>query len=139
MMKCPICEKEGKLSYVTAGTTTSTLLAYFPVYDELGRAKPCSDPNIYTTQYRCSNGHEFTNHDLNKSDSTLNAVQIEKDIKNRSHEREIFNKLIDLNIDLINTFHLLHEEGTNAKINDIIKKVAIIDNFLWDNKLMKEE
>ena len=60
---CPTCQKEGKRSQVQIGTTTCTLMAPSQYYDEDGKYS-YKDLNTCTTRYRCSNGHSFTNFDL---------------------------------------------------------------------------
>lgn len=57
-MKCPECQKEGKTSRVYVGATSSTLMGFAPYYDEEGNHHH-NDPNIRTTEYRCSNGHRW--------------------------------------------------------------------------------
>jgi hypothetical protein len=60
-MMCEKCRAEGKKSKVYIGAQTSTLMAPPPAYyDENGRLVVPPDPNVYTTEYRCSNGHEWT-------------------------------------------------------------------------------
>ena len=58
-MKCPFCEKEGKVSRVYVGASESTLLAWTPYYDEEGNYHS-NNPNRITTRYSCSNGHEWS-------------------------------------------------------------------------------
>ena len=57
-MKCPQCTKEGKKSQVYPGMCTTTLLFCPPYYDEDGKYHN-HDSNTTTTQYKCSNGHEW--------------------------------------------------------------------------------
>ncbi len=57
-MMCPECVKEGKKSCVYIGTSTTTLLAWTPYYDEDGGYHN-ENPNRITTQYSCSNGHRW--------------------------------------------------------------------------------
>lgn len=59
-MKCKKCEEEGKKSNVHIGMCTRTLLGIPPpYYDEEGILHCPPDPNVTTTEYRCSNGHKF--------------------------------------------------------------------------------
>ena len=57
-MKCPKCEEEGKRSKVYVGGSSSTLLGWTPYYDEDGNYHN-NDPNRITTNYSCSEGHNF--------------------------------------------------------------------------------
>ena len=57
-MKCPQCVKEGKKSHINVGTSTTTLMYCPPYYDEDGKYHH-HDPNYVTTNYTCSNGHEW--------------------------------------------------------------------------------
>ena len=57
-MKCPTCVAEGKRSTVTQGTST-TLALYVPIqWDENGDL--IERPGLTSTNYSCSNGHEWT-------------------------------------------------------------------------------
>lgn len=58
-MICEQCKKEGKTSTVHLQSSSSTLLAFTPYYDEKG-VYHSHDPNTHTMQYQCSNGHFFT-------------------------------------------------------------------------------
>jgi hypothetical protein len=58
-MRCPECVNEGKKSKVYIGNTEATLLFFYPYYDEDGKFH-MNDPNQYTTNYRCNNGHKWT-------------------------------------------------------------------------------
>ncbi|GAH86400.1 unnamed protein product [marine sediment metagenome] len=58
-MRCPECEKNGLKSKVYVGTSSTTLLASYPYYDEEGNYH-CDDPNTITTSYSCSNGHSWS-------------------------------------------------------------------------------
>jgi hypothetical protein len=58
-MKCPVCEKEEKKSCVYPGMSTSTLMYCLPYYDEEGKYHS-HDTNTHTTQYSCSNGHNWS-------------------------------------------------------------------------------
>lgn len=58
-MICPKCKKEGKKSRVYPGMGTSTLLFCPPFYDEEGKYHN-HDSNTTTTEYKCSNGHKWT-------------------------------------------------------------------------------
>lgn len=58
-MICPQCKAEDMKSCVSAGMMTRTLL-YCPSYwDESGK-EHAHDSNVTTTEYRCSNGHAWT-------------------------------------------------------------------------------
>lgn len=59
-MKCPECIKEGKKSIVTEGASSMTLVQAMTVWDENGNLMPTHDPNTTTTQYSCSNGHNWS-------------------------------------------------------------------------------
>jgi len=58
-MKCPVCEKEELKSFVYPGMSTSTLMYCSPYYDEDGKYHS-HDANTHTTQYSCSNGHNWS-------------------------------------------------------------------------------
>ena len=64
-MKCPECVAEGKRSKVYVGGHSSTLMGYLAYYDEDGKLHD-HDPNVYSTNYRCSNGHKWTESKKNK-------------------------------------------------------------------------
>ena len=57
-MKCPECEKAGEKSCVYPQGSSRTMLMGCEYYDEEGRYHQ-HDPNVTTTGYRCSNGHEW--------------------------------------------------------------------------------
>ena len=57
--KCSQCAKENKKSSVYIGSSWSTLMNSTSFYDKEGRYH-YHDPNITTTGYRCSNGHEWS-------------------------------------------------------------------------------
>jgi hypothetical protein len=58
-MKCPVCLSEGTTSQVYLLTRWSTLLHAVETYDEAGQRIPNEKLNWTTTQYRCSNGHQW--------------------------------------------------------------------------------
>lgn len=58
-MKCPECEKLGIKSTVRHNGGLTTLVSYFPYYDEDGEYHD-HDPNRNTFFFECSEGHEFT-------------------------------------------------------------------------------
>jgi len=59
-MKCIQCVKDGKKSLVYIGASTTTL-AYFPDwYDEDGNYVKNQGHNTITTQYSCTNGHNWS-------------------------------------------------------------------------------
>lgn len=60
-MKCPQCESTGMRSQVFPGPRYTTLMSSHSYYDEDGRLHH-HDPNVSTTQYKCSNGHEWPEH-----------------------------------------------------------------------------
>jgi hypothetical protein len=57
-MICPECSVEGRKSKVYPGLSTVTLMASAPYYDEDGEYHD-HDPNITTTRFACSNGHDW--------------------------------------------------------------------------------
>lgn len=57
-MKCPECVKQNKNSCVYPGLSTTTAMYYYPYYDEKGNYHN-HDGNITTTDYSCSNEHNF--------------------------------------------------------------------------------
>ncbi len=57
-MKCPECLKEGKRSRVYVGESSTTAMRTFSYYDEDGEFHH-DDPNITTTSYSCSEGHNW--------------------------------------------------------------------------------
>ena len=56
---CPVCVKESLKSTVRSGMETYTSVDWFPYYNEDG-AWHSDDPNIGTTKWYCSQGHEWT-------------------------------------------------------------------------------
>jgi hypothetical protein len=59
-LKCPVCEYYEETSTVHGGLTTTTqVYAESYYWDEDGNLVVNPDPNIRTTEYRCSRGHEF--------------------------------------------------------------------------------
>lgn len=56
---CPECQKQGLTSNVFVGISTSTALYYEPYYDKEGNYHD-ENPNLITTEYHCSNGHEWS-------------------------------------------------------------------------------
>lgn len=58
-MICGTCIAEGKTSRVFDYGSSTTLLNCRPFYDEQGRHHT-HDSNTTTTEYRCSNGHSWT-------------------------------------------------------------------------------
>lgn len=59
-MKCPTCKDLGVKSRVYPGMSYATCMGWQPYYDEDGQYHS-HDPNTTTTDYTCSNGHEWTN------------------------------------------------------------------------------
>ena len=57
-MKCSKCVAEGKTSRVYTGGGSSTCMAWDTYYDEDGKYHS-HDPNYHSSNYRCSNGHEW--------------------------------------------------------------------------------
>lgn len=57
-MKCPECEKEGKLSKVWVGPESTTLLQVKEFFDENG-VYHYHDLNVTTRNFTCSNQHSF--------------------------------------------------------------------------------
>lgn len=55
---CQQCQTTGVTSTVTRLGSMSTLLGFNTHYDEQG-VFHSHDPNVRTTSYRCSNGHEW--------------------------------------------------------------------------------
>jgi hypothetical protein len=60
-MKCHQCESAGLRSTVRQLASYSTLLMAEHWYDEDGNFH-YHDPNVTTTEYRCSNGHMWPVH-----------------------------------------------------------------------------
>jgi len=58
-MKCPVCEKENLKSRVYPGVSMRTLMYCTPYYDEDGNYHS-HDSNTTTTNYSCSNGHQWS-------------------------------------------------------------------------------
>ncbi len=59
-MKCPECEKEGKVAdKVFYHGGSSTLMMWNPYWDKDGNYHN-NDPNIHTSSYQCTNGHGWT-------------------------------------------------------------------------------
>jgi hypothetical protein len=55
---CPVCKLLGLKSVIIEGMTTSTAMGTISYFDEDGKYH-YDNPNIYTTNYRCSLGHEW--------------------------------------------------------------------------------
>lgn len=59
-MKCKECIKEGKVSTITLGPLTTTLIGGSTgSYDEDGNFHGGEDPNSSYQEYTCSNGHTW--------------------------------------------------------------------------------
>ena len=58
-MKCPECQRQGLTSRVYPGMSCTTLMCDMSYYDENGDFH-AHNPNKTTTDYRCSNGHTWT-------------------------------------------------------------------------------
>lgn len=67
-MKCPECEKEGKVSKVYPRGGITTDLACSPFYDDEG-VYHYHDCNVVRWSYSCSNGHRWTHNQKNKCQS----------------------------------------------------------------------
>lgn len=57
-MKCETCVLENKESVITVGLMGSTLMGYSEYYDKDGKYHS-HNPNIFTVEYSCSNGHHW--------------------------------------------------------------------------------
>jgi len=55
---CPVCVKKGLRSTVRRGGTIGTCMAWDIYYDEDG-VYHNNNPNSYTTEWYCSQGHEW--------------------------------------------------------------------------------
>lgn len=55
---CPQCTVESKTSSVREGVSSTTAMWYAPFYDDDGDYH-VHDMNYTTTEYTCSNGHQF--------------------------------------------------------------------------------
>jgi hypothetical protein len=62
---CPTCKAEGKESGVIHGGSDTTLMACPQFYDEKNQLHH-HDGNDVRTMYRCTNGHEWTEHSTSK-------------------------------------------------------------------------
>jgi len=60
-MKCPACVSEGLKSIVHPGPSSTTLMGFPTYYDEDG-VFHSHNGNDITTDYTCSNGHQWTEH-----------------------------------------------------------------------------
>lgn len=60
-MKCPECGKQGLKSTIQVGNSSATLMRAYPFYDEDGN-RHMHDPNTVSTEYACSNGHDWVGH-----------------------------------------------------------------------------
>lgn len=58
-MICPVCTREHKRSQVYVLTQWTTALHAIETYDETGTRVPNEKMHWATTQYRCSNGHQW--------------------------------------------------------------------------------
>lgn len=58
-MKCPECIAEGKKSMVYPGISVKSAVYYPSFYDTDGKMHT-HDGNTVTTNYTCSEGHEWT-------------------------------------------------------------------------------
>ena len=60
-MRCSECQQTGSRHSVYQGVSYRTAMGHSPAYwDEDGEYHPPYDPNVTTTAYRCSNGHQWT-------------------------------------------------------------------------------
>jgi len=57
-MICPVCKEAGLTSTVIEMGTSSTCLGFLRYHDEAG-VPHSHNPNKHTTDFRCSNGHNF--------------------------------------------------------------------------------
>lgn len=55
---CPECQAAGKKSIITCHGGSATAMYAPPFYDKEGRYHQ-HDPNTYTQNYTCSEGHEW--------------------------------------------------------------------------------
>ena len=62
--KCPQCNEADIRSTVTGHDESTTLLMDYQYYDEDGRYHS-HDPNWTSSDYRCSNGHQWTERSQN--------------------------------------------------------------------------
>lgn len=60
-MICPACKAHGVRSNVYPGFSSTTLMGGASYWDTDGRYHS-HDPNTTTTDFRCSQGHEWTEH-----------------------------------------------------------------------------
>ena len=59
-MRCPVCVEKNMESTLHPGASFSTCMAGSSgYYDATGEWVPGFDPNITSTDYRCSRGHRF--------------------------------------------------------------------------------
>ena len=56
---CPVFQEQNLKSRVSSGPCMTTLVGYFPYYDEDGKYHD-HDGNTKTTDYNCSMGHYFS-------------------------------------------------------------------------------
>ena len=71
-MKCKECEAQGLKSSIHLGVSTATCMGYEPFYyDENGKIVFNEDPNIYTTEWHCSNGHSFATYRGKEKDEVV--------------------------------------------------------------------
>lgn len=59
ILKCPTCVEEDKESFIRVFPGSRTALFAQPFYDKEGRYH-VHDPNVTTYNYKCSNGHEWS-------------------------------------------------------------------------------
>lgn len=70
-MKCEKCQLEGKKSTIQIGMSMTTCMGTNTYYDESGNFH-YHDPNSTSTDYRCSNGHEWQESSRSKCTSCEN-------------------------------------------------------------------
>lgn len=60
---CPECQKNGQKSRIMIGLSRTTkLMIPRPYYDEEGNYVCSKNPNTRITEYSCSNGHKWEEH-----------------------------------------------------------------------------
>ena len=75
-MICRYCKESGRTSRLYIGTAYRTAMGVTHYYDEQGHLHQ-DDPNVTSTDYHCSNGHQFQ---VRRSQDTAPAYTRFKDV-----------------------------------------------------------
>jgi hypothetical protein len=91
--KCIVCKKQGRTSTLTLGATMGTCMASGPCYyDEQGVYHRPPDPNTYTTEVECSNGHTLVIKRVGKGETISNVVDLQRSDRDRIEKQNAVNR-----------------------------------------------